>query len=117
MGLFGGILKVGGLLVLALVGLGAFLYFTDYAAQGEIVEKGRDAEGQYVVIQPRYVPYEITKHLDSRSADFVCEGYQVIYRLQTGRYTVSDGQGRIVYDSESGLTDLFSPIRCGTLLG
>jgi hypothetical protein len=97
------------------IGLGAFLYFTDYAAEGTITAKGRDAEGDYVVIRPTIFPREIAQHLDANAAQFVCEGYSVTYRLQTQHYQVKDAQGRLVYDSEEGLTDLFSPTRCALL--
>lgn len=115
MGLLGGILKIAGLLILALVGLGAFLYFTDYAAEATIVEKGRDGGGDYVVIQPNLVPYKVTKHLDGNTAQFVCEGYGVTYRLQSGHYAVRDEQGRLVYDSDAGLNNAISPLRCNLL--
>lgn len=117
MGLLGGILKVVGLLILAAVGLGAFLYFTDYTAEATITQKGSDAEGSYVVLRPKLFPYDVKQRVDAQAAQFVCEGYQVTYRIQTERYQVRDDQGRVVYDSEEGLTDTFSPIRCGLLGG
>lgn len=115
MGLFKGIVSIVGLLILAVIGLGAFLYFTDYAAEGTVTEKGRDAEGEYVVIRPKIIPRDITQHLDAQAAQFVCEGYGVTYRIQTGHYQVTDTQGRLVYDSNEGLTDVFSPTRCALL--
>lgn len=115
MGLIGGVLKIVGLLVLALVGLAAFLYFTDYAAEGSITEKGRDEGGDYVVIRPKLVPYDYRQPLDASAAAFVCEGYQVTYRVQSEHYQVFDQQLRLVYDSAEGLTDAFSPIRCASL--
>jgi hypothetical protein len=102
MGLLKGIVSLVGLLVLAVVGLGAYLYFTDYEAAGTITEKGRDAEGSYVVIRPKLVPYDIRQPLDSDAARFVCEGYEVRYRIQTQYYEVRDDNGRLVYDSENG---------------
>lgn len=115
MGLLKGIVSIVGLLILAAIGLGAFLYFTDYAAAGTITEKGRDADGHYIVIRPAIVPYDITQRLDSNTAQFVCEGYTVTYRLQTAHYQVKDDSGRLVYDSQDGLTDLFAPARCASL--
>lgn len=115
MGLLKGILKLVGLLVLAVIGLGAFLYFTDYQAEGTITEKGTDADGSFVVIRPKLVPYSITQRVNDDAANFVCEGYQVTFRLQTHHYQVKDQQGRLVYDSETGLNNAFSPIRCSTL--
>lgn len=115
MGLVGLVLKIVGVLILALVGLAAFLYFTDYAVEGEITEKGSDSSGSYVVIRPKLIPYDYKQAIDSNSAQFVCEGYQVTYRIQSGHYVVADRSGRTVYDSEDGLTDAFSPIRCNLL--
>ena len=115
MGIIGGVLKVVGLLILAVVGIAAFLYFTDYAAEAEIKEKGSDADGNYVVIRPKLIPRDFTQRIDSQAASFVCEGYQVTYRVQSGHYQVLDEQGRQVYDSNEGLTDAFTPIRCGLI--
>lgn len=115
MGLLGLVLKIVGVLILALIGLAAFLYFTDYAVEGEITEKGNDSNGAYVVIRPKLVPYDYRQTIESSSAQFVCEGYQVTYRIRSGDYSVTDRSGRTVYDSEDGLTDAFSPIRCSLL--
>ena len=115
MGLVGLILKIVGVLILAIIGIAAFLYFTDYAAEGTITEKGSDSSGNYVVIRPKLIPYDYKQAIDSNSAQFVCEGYQVTYRVQSGHYVVSDGQGRTVYDSNEGLTDAFAPLRCSLL--
>lgn len=115
MGLLGTVFKIVALVVLAVIGLGAFLYFTDYGAEATITEKGRDAEGDYVVLKPRLIPYEVKQRLDGQSAQFVCEGYGVTYHIQTEKYQVRDGEGRVVYDSEAGLTSAFSPARCALL--
>lgn len=115
MGLLGLILKIVGVLILAVIGIAAFLYFTDYAVEGSIREKGSDSSGNFVVIRPKLIPYDYKQTIDSNSAQFVCEGYQVSYRVQSGHYVVSDTQGRVVYDSDEGLTDAFAPIRCSIL--
>lgn len=115
MGLLKGLLKIVGLLVLAAIGLAVFLYFTDYEAEGTITQKGRDAEGAYVIIRPELVPYDIRQPLDENAVSFVCEGYQVSYRVQTQHYQVKNRDGRLVYDSETGLNDAVSPLRCSTL--
>lgn len=115
MGLLKLISSIVGLLLLAVIGLGAFLWFTDYEAEATITEKGRDSTGDYVVIRPKIVPYDYRQALDADAAAFVCEGYGVTYRIQSGHYTVRDTEGRMVYDSDTGLTDAFSPLRCGTL--
>jgi hypothetical protein len=115
MGLIGLVVKILGVLILAVVAIGAFLWFTDYEAEATITDKGRDAEGDYIVLRPKIYPRDVTHHIDAEAAQFVCEGYQVGYRLQTKHTTVRDAEGRVVYDSENGLTDLFSPIRCSGL--
>lgn len=115
MGLVKVVFKVVGILVLAVIGLAAFLWFTDYEADATVTEKGRDAGGDYVVIRPRLIPKDFQQHVDAQAAQFVCVDYKVTYRVQTQHYRVLDTQGRLVYDSESGLNDAFSPIRCSTL--
>lgn len=115
MGLVGLALKIVGALVLVLVALGAYLYFTDYAVEGTVTSKGRDSGGDYVVVTPKLFPRDIRQDIDSQSAQFVCEGYGVSYRVQSGHYQVRDREGRLIYDSTEGLTDTFSPIRCALL--
>lgn len=115
MGLLKVIFSVVGLLVLAVVGLGAYLYFTDYEASGTVTEKGSDENGDYVVIRPKLIPYDVKQSVDGSAAQFVCVGYQVTFRIQTEHYQVLDRAGRLVYDSEEGLTDAFSPTRCALL--
>lgn len=115
MGLIKILLRVIVFVVLAVVALGAFLYFTDYEADGVVKEKGSDADGNYVVLRPRIVPYDFKQHIDASSAPYVCEGYQIAFRVQSHHYTVSDTQGRPVYDSDTGLSQTFAPIRCSTL--
>lgn len=115
MGLLGIVFKVVGIVILAVIGLAAFLWFTDYQAEGEITEKGRDSTGDYVVIKPKLIPRDIRQDLDSNAASFVCVGYKVTYRIQSQHYQVLDADGRLVYDSKDGLNDAFSPVRCSTL--
>jgi hypothetical protein len=117
MGLIKLIVSIVGLLILAVVGLGAYLYFTDYEAKGEVTAKGRDAGGDYVIIRPDLIPRDFKQTVDANAAQFVCPGYSVTYRLQSGHYRVFDQQERLIYDSAEGLTDLFSPTRCAVLGG
>lgn len=109
------VISIVGLLILAVVGLAAYLYFTDYEADGTITEKGRDGEGDYVVIKPRLLPYDVKQHVDSNAAQFICQGYQVTFKVQSQHYRVLDTQDRVIYDSQEGLTDLFAPTRCALL--
>ncbi len=113
MGLFKVIFSIIGFVILAVVGLGAYLYFTDYEAQATVTEKGQDADGHYVVITPRFIPYDVRQPLTSEQASFVCEGYRVTYRVQTGYYQVFDDRDVLVYDSEKGLQNTAAAIRCG----
>lgn len=115
MGLLKLIVRIVGILLLAIVGIAAFLYFTDYQAEATITEKGRDDGGDYVVIRPRLIPMDIRQEVDAQAASFVCVGYKVTYRIQSQQFQVLDQQGRLVYDSESGLNDAFAPVRCGAL--
>lgn len=113
MGLIKGIFTVVGILVLALVGLTAYLWFTDYEAEATITDKGQDAEGPYVIITPRLVPYDVKQSLTSEQASFVCIGYRVTYRIQTGFFQVFDDRDVLVYDSEQGLRNTNAALRCG----
>lgn len=115
MGLLGGIVKLLVIILLAVVGLAAYLYFTDFEAEGTITDKGTDSGGDYVVIKPKLLLKPITQHIDSNAAQFLCEGYHVGYRVQSKHYTVSDAGGRVVYDSETGLNDALTPTRCAVL--
>lgn len=115
MGLLKVVFSIVGLLVLAIVGLGAYLYFTDYEASGTVTEKGSDESGNYVVIRPKLLPYDVKQTVDASAAQFVCVGYQVTFRIQTEHYRVLDDRGRLVYDSQDGLTNAFSPTRCALL--
>ena len=114
MGLFKIIFGVVGFVILAVVGLGAYLWFTDYEASAEITDKGQDAEGHYVVVTPKLLPWlETRKAITSDQANFVCEGYHVTYRIQTGFFQVFDDRDVLVYDSENGLQDTGALLRCG----
>lgn len=114
MGIVSLVAKVVGALVLVVVGLGAFLYFTDYEAQATVTQTGKDGSGHYAIIVPRLAPfYEHRAALDSQSAQFVCEGYQVTFRLQSQAFRVFDETGRVlVYDSEDGLQAQDATLRC-----
>jgi hypothetical protein len=105
MGLIGGLFKAVGFVVLVLVGLGAYLYFTDYAVEATITDKGSDAGGDYVVVTPELAPYDIRQEVEPEAVQFVCEGYRVTYRIQSGVTHVYDREGRLVWDSENGLND------------
>jgi hypothetical protein len=91
--------------VLILVGIAAYLYFTDYAAHATVTGKGSDAQGDYVVVTPALLPtWHYTYHFSSdqdKYAPFVCTGYDVAFHVQTHQMQVRDATGRIVYDSNA----------------
>lgn len=115
MGLFGAVFKIIAVVLLAAIGLAAYLYFTDYAVEATVVDKGEDANGEFVVIRPELVPYDYKHSIDGRSASFVCRGYEVAYHIQSQHYLVYDRSGKLVYDSQEGLNDAVSPLRCAAL--
>lgn len=117
MGLIKIVASIVGLLILAVIGLAAYLYFTDYEAEGTITEKGSDSSGNYVVIRPKMIPYDYRQALDANAARFVCEGYAVTYRIQSGHYTVSNEDGKLIYDSNEGLVDGLTPALDGCPVG
>src|SRR5581483_2044957 len=107
-----------GVLVLAIVGVAAYLYFTDYGAQASVTGKGSDAQGDYVVVTPKLWPsYHLTQHLDSNTAAFVCTGYQVTFHVNTHHYLVYDRSGTLVYDSDTGLQNAGAVARCAASNG
>ena len=103
MGLFKVITSILGLLALAIIGLGAYLYFTDYAVEGTIVERGSDANGSYVVVSLKTIPRDVQQSVDANAARFLCEGYEVSYRVQSQFTEVRDRNGRPIYNSDDGL--------------
>lgn len=114
------VFSIVGLLILAVIGLGAYLYFTDYAAQATVTEK----QGNDVTITPKLWPgYHYKTTLDSNTAAFVCKGYQVSFHVNTHHYLVYDAAGALVYDSEKGLVNQGAALRCagsnsgGSILG
>ncbi len=105
MGLIGGIAKIVGIVVLVLVGATAYLYFTDYAVEATITEKSSDNNGNYIVVTPKLVQYDVRKDVDAEAAAFVCVGYKVTYAVQSGFTEVFDRKGTPVWDSVNGLND------------
>ena len=113
-GLLGTILKVVGVALLVLVGLGAYLWFTDYAAQASITDRSSACPPGEVVVTPKLLPsYDHRTALECSVWSFVCVGYEVEFRLQTKQYKVMDESGRVVYDSRTGEADTVGLARCG----
>lgn len=114
MGLLGKVFGVLGFLILVLVGLAAYLYFTDYEAKATVTDKGQDENGPYVVVTPNLLRFLDVEHsLTQEQANFVCVGYEVAFRVQTKHFQVFDDRGTLVYDSEDGLQDSEALLRCG----
>lgn len=113
MGVVKVILTVVGAAILALVGLAAYLWFTDHEMEAEVTDKGQDQDGHYVVVTPRLLRFDVKQTLSAEEASFVCTGYRVAYRIQTGYFQVFDDSGTLVYDSEEGLQNLGVILRCG----
>lgn len=112
MGILKIVWRVFALLILAVVFLGAYLYFTDYEAKAVVEERGQDAGGTYVVIKPKILPYSHKTYLDRSTWDFVCEGYQVHFLVKSQHYSVYDKDGDLVYDSKTDETNTSAAIRC-----
>jgi hypothetical protein len=103
-----------GLLILAVIGLGAYLYFTDYAAQATITGKTSDG----VVVTPKLLPsVHVTEAVPSDIAPFVCVGYQVSFHVNTHAYQVFDRSGTLVYDSATGQKNTAAAVRCAASNG
>lgn len=113
-GLLGTIVKVVGVVLLVLVGLGAYLWFTDYGAQATITDRSSACPPGEVVVTPKLLPsLDHRTALDCSAWSFVCVGHEVEFRLQTKQYKVLDESGRVVYDSRTGETDTVGLARCG----
>jgi hypothetical protein len=116
MGFLGIVWKVFAVAFLAIIGLSAYLYFSDYEAKATVTERGSDAEGNYVVIKPdsRLIPYEHKAYIEDANAyRFVCEGYKVTIAIKSLHYQVFDTKGSLVYDSASGVKDITAAAQCG----
>ena len=125
MGLLGIVVKVVGALVLVLVGLGAFLYFTDYEAKATVTDRASDsacppgAASCSVTVTPKLLPsYHYTTKIDRQYWQVVCVGYQVQFRVQTHAYRVFDQAGTLVYDSrDPGAANVNALLKCAASNG
>lgn len=114
MGLFGILWKVVAVAIVAVIGLGAYLYFSDYEASATVVERGEDNGGTYAVIVPDVMPsYRYKAYLDEETWSFVCSGYNVKFHIKSQEYRVYDAQERLVYDSATGRLNQQAAIECG----
>ena len=116
MGLIGIVLKVAGAIVLVVVGIAAYLYFTDYEARATITDRSATSPC-FAVVTPRLAPWiDYRAELSCDEARFVCEDYQVRYRVQTKAFKVLAQDGRtIVYDSQNSSLPVASALDCNRL--
>ena len=117
MGFFGGLFKLVVAVVVVAAAVGGYLYYTDYPVEATITETGEDGSGPYVVVAPAIAPfYKLRQGLDDpQASDFVCEGYDVTYRVNSKYLKVHDRDGRLVYDSDHGVYTTLDLIACAAL--
>lgn len=112
-GLLGTILKIVFAIVLVIVGLGAYLWFTDYGAQATVTDRSAQCPPGEVVVTPKLLPsYDHKTSLDCGVWQFVCKGFDVTFHVQTKAYQVKEGD-RVIYDSKTGATDTVGLAKCG----
>lgn len=113
MGLFGIVWKVVAAVVLLVVGLGAYLYFTDYEAKATVTDRSAQCPPGLVEVTPRILPtLRQNVELSCDVWRVVCVGFDVGYHLQTKRTIVKDGD-RVLYDSATGEKDVAGLAQCG----
>ncbi|HWG90849.1 MAG TPA: hypothetical protein VNZ52_08395 [Candidatus Thermoplasmatota archaeon] len=114
MGLFKWILIGLGLVVLLTAGTGAYLYFSDYAAEATVTEKGTDDSGQrYVIVTPKLYPYPVKVSVSSQEYEVICKDYFVLYRIQSGHTQVYSREGgSLIYETGRGIVDTGAAARC-----
>lgn len=115
MGLFGIVWKVIALAVLAIIGLGAYLYFTDYEVSATVVDRSDSRNDPWVTIQPdmsALSSYRYKADLSSEAWQVVCVGYNVKFHVKSQDYKVYDRDGTLIYDSASGNLDLQRAAAC-----
>ncbi len=106
MGLIGRVFSLIGFLVLVLVGLGAYLYFTDYEVDATVTSRESDGSTNFITVTPNKFPYDVKQEVNNEAYQFVCEGYAVKYRVASGFTSVYDRENDLVWDSENGLNDI-----------
>lgn len=116
MGLFKWIGRLVGLALLAVVFLGAYLYFTDAAVEATVTERGSD----YAVVTPKLVPtWDYRVALDPSVARVVCEGYEVEFHVQSHDLIIYKDKGKpsevVVYSDVGGkkTQNTNENLRCG----
>lgn len=82
----------GGLLLLLILS-GAIAYGSDYGVEGTITDKGRDAEGCFVIVTTKIGGVDVQRHLSCMKAAFVQRGFFVVYHVQSGTTEVYTSEG------------------------
>src|SRR5437870_4964716 len=107
MGLIHIVFTVVSAIVLIVVGLGAYLYFTDADVHAKITARDSGsacpvtASTCVIGVTPDLLPfYHYSTKLDRSYWQFACQGYGVDFHLQTHKITVKKSDGTIVYDSD-----------------
>lgn len=115
MGLFGIIWKVVAILILAVIGLGAYLYFTDYEASATVVARSEDPNDPWVEIQPDLPllsAYTYRTSVSKEAWAVVCTGYEVKFHIKSQDYTVFNATGELVYNSVTGQINQTAALTC-----
>lgn len=119
MGLLGIIAKVVGAVLLVVVGIGAYLYFTDYEAKATITETTTEGNQHYAFVTPNLIPtWHYKAAIPDDAAAFVCKGYKVHFRLQSNALQVFDeSDSTLIYDSTTGKINQVEAFRCAGTKG
>lgn len=116
MGLIKWILTLALAAVLVVAGVAAYAYFTDYAVEATVTEKGEDSKGPYIVLTPKLYDASYRHYLDRNSWSAVCQGNYVLFNVKSQHYALytKDPQegGELVYDSDRGLVNTGAAFSC-----
>jgi len=100
------VLSIVGFVVLVFVGVGAYLYFTDYTASATVTQHSSDSGGYYVVATTKVLGQDFKKYLSQVEWKALCVGDFVQFAVQSHHVVIGDKEGgRIIYDSQKGLVD------------
>lgn len=64
-GLIGRLFQVVGIVILLAIGFGAFLWFSDYAVESELTDRGEDGNGKWIAAQTKLGGYEVRQGVDA----------------------------------------------------